>query len=61
MVSISPGLNPESVQSLALVCFYDPLYPLYSNGFSLVIHIDTIDIGLFILYFKGSPVEVSEL
>ena len=28
--------------------------------FSLVIHIDTIDMGLYILYFKESQVEVSE-
>ena len=25
------------------------------------IHIDTIDMGLYILYFKGSQVKVSEL
>ena len=43
-----------------MTSFYDPLHPLYSNGFSLVIHIDTIDMGLYILYFKESQVEVSE-
>ena len=33
--------------------------PLYSNGFS--IHIDTISMGLPILYLKGSQIEVSKL